>query len=52
LRQISDKIGLTVEPMYVEPLFSPSERFVACAPGEAYFWRPPYDEWPEDCWLS
>ncbi|SMD18906.1 hypothetical protein [Kibdelosporangium aridum] len=48
LTKQSDHIGLCEDPMYSMPVFSPSERYVACSPGGDYFWVPDEADWPQD----
>lgn len=46
---ISRKPGLSTPPMYVPPVFSPSERQILCAPGtDGCFWVPDEEHWPAD----
>jgi hypothetical protein len=51
LRKLSDHIGPTVGPMGVQPIFSPSERLVACCPGNGGFWLPPENDRLEE-WMD
>jgi hypothetical protein len=48
LRQVSDHIGLSTDPMYAMPTFSPSSRLIVAAPGNEQFWVPPFEDWSEE----
>ena len=40
---------MTLDPMYCQPVFSPSERLVPCSPGTGeIWWTPPEEDWPDD----
>jgi len=49
LRRLGVGEVFTLPPMWAPPAFSPSERYVTCAPGtDSTWWCPPEDQWPDD----